>query len=181
MAGEIDDGKEQIADLGPDRYRIVEGVEHLVEFFSYLGDGAIVIGPIEADRCRPALQFQRPDECRQRRRDAVQHRGPPLLLPLQRLPIGQDVIGGLGLHVAEDVRVPSHQLAADRLGHLLDAEYAGFGGESGVEHHLQQEVTEFFFEVHVTLDVRGPGRRFERKRLDRIKGLVGLFEQVAGQ
>ena len=50
-----------------------------------------------------------------------------------------------------------------------------------MEHHLQQEVSQFFFEVDVALDVRGPARSLEGKGVYGVKRLVRFLEQVAAQ
>ena len=51
----------------------------------------------------------------------VHQRGPALLLPLDDLPVGHDVVGARHGHVAEDVGVAPDELVVDAAQHVGDA------------------------------------------------------------
>ena len=74
--------------------------------------------------------------------------------------------------VAEHVRVPPDQLGHDAVGHVVHGEPGAvgpLGGDPGVEHHLEQDITEF-------LAQRRPVAAFQR-----VQRLVGLLDQVGRQ
>jgi hypothetical protein len=50
-----------------------------------------------------------------------------------------------------------------------------------VEHHLVEQVAELVLEPGVGVVVRVAGRGVGREPFDRLDGLVGLLEEVAGE
>jgi len=89
-----------------------------------------------------------------------------LLLTLDAVPDGLDVVGRHVARLAEDVRVAPNELARDRLDHVAKCEGAAFLGHAGVEHDLKQEVAQLFLEVD------------EVAALDRVHDLIGFLEGV---
>ena len=92
-----------------------------------------------------------------------------LFLDLDRFPEGphRGAIAGLGL--AKHVGMAAHQLGADAAGYGGQVEAAGFAGDAGVQHHLQQQVAQFLLQVVVVAVA------------DRIGQLVGLLQHVGDQ
>ena len=132
----------------------------------------------EADGRALAQELERVEQGRQRRRDAVDDRLGPLLVLLDDLPVGEDVIRALDLDLAEHVGVAPHQLVVDTPGHVGEGERPGLGGEDRVEHDLEEHVAEFVLDPRVRLEVGLPRRRIHRERLERLDRLVGLLQQV---
>ena len=66
------------------------------------------------------------------------------------------------------------QLVVDVSRHIAEGELALLGRQDRVEHHLEQDVTQLFFQVFVPGAVRA-------EFFDGFQRLVGLFEQVTGE
>ncbi len=91
------------------------------------------------------------------------------LVRLDPLPLAVHVRRGPRLGVAEHVRMAAHDLRRDRRLDVGQVEDPGLGRQLGVEHDLEQEVTEL------------AGQRRRRARLERVVDLVRLLEQVLAQ
>ena len=94
----------------------------------------------------------------QGRRDAVGDGLPALLLRLQRVPVGLDLLGRVGGRLAEHVRVAGHQLGHDAVGDVVDRPriVGVLGGDAGMEHHLQQQVAELLAQAGAIGRPRSP-------------------------
>ena len=91
------------------------------------------------------------------------------LVGLDPFPLPVHVRCGPRLRVAEDVGMAAHDLGRDRRLDVGQVEDPGLGGQLGVEHDLEEEVTEL------------AGQRGRRARFERVVDLVRLFEQVLAQ
>ena len=81
-------------------------------------------------------------------------------------PARQRLVGVLGVHLAEDVRMPVDQLAHDAVDHVVDAEGAFGVAQLGLEDHLQEQVAQL-------LAVVG-----DRAALQGVHDLVGFLDEV---
>ena len=87
-----------------------------------LGQRPRDVGPVEADPRDLGRHLERLHHRGQRAPDAVEHRGRLVGLALRRtfrrldgLPVAQDLLGGVGLVIAEDVRVTAMAATARRI------------------------------------------------------------------
>lgn len=92
---------------------------------------------------------------------------PVLLLHLDLLPALTDAPRCPGLRIAEDVRVPAHELCVHRPRDPLETAGAFLLQEQGEEVDLKEEVPELVTELRVV--VTGEGR---------VSDLVGLLDRV---
>ena len=109
-------------------------------------------------------------EGRQLPRDAVQKRratrGVEPLCLLDLLPIEENLLGGIGLDIAEHVGMAPDEFFGDRPEDVRDAEEGSLLGHARVEDDLEQHVAELFAEL--------PGISF----VYRLQDLVRLFDEV---
>src|SRR5689334_3535101 len=75
-----------------------------------IGERALDVRVLEAHRPRALLQLARIEQRRQRLGNVVEDPVASLLLPLDPLPARADALRRARLDVAEDVRMPAHQL-----------------------------------------------------------------------
>ena len=90
-------------------------------------------------------------------------------LSLDLVPVRLDLIGPGDRHVAEHVRMPSHQLGRDPVRDVIDrvpGAVAALGGDPRVEHRLHQHVAQLLADRPLVSGLQG------------LDGLVGLLEQV---
>ncbi len=88
-------------------------------------------------------------QCRKHLRDAFQGLGfcgLALFLPLDLLPIGEDLLGGLGHNAGKDMRMAANQLFADSVAHAVDIKYPFFAFHFRVEYDLKQHISQFFLQ-----------------------------------
>ncbi len=128
--------------------------------------GPCEIGPVEARGDRTPLELARLQERRQRRRHVVEDPLPAFLLRLDLLPPLADAAGGVGLDVAEDVRVAADELGVHGPRHLLEIALALLLQQQGEEVDLEEEVAELVEQL---------GRR---TGLGCIRDLVRLLDGV---
>ncbi len=69
------------------------------------------------------------------------------LLRFNPLPLHLDFIGVIGGCTREDVRVSANQLRVEVCGYIFNREVPGFCCKLRVEQYLQQQISEFIFEV----------------------------------
>ena len=147
----------------------------LAQLLVDLGEWPDDVRPVEADLGCLARQVLAVGERRQRARNSVEHRRALLLDPLDVVPVGLHGLGVVGGDVAEDVRVPAHQLVVHRLGDVGDREAPFLLGDGGVELDLVQHVAEL-------LDERRLRCRVVRiECADRVDELEGLLDEVRHQ
>ena len=84
-------------------------------------------------------------------------------------PVAEDVGGGFGADVAEDVGVAADHFVVNFADDVVDGEAALFGGDLRVEKDLEEEVAEFFGEFGVVVGVEG------------VKDFVGFFDEVGAE
>jgi len=87
----------------------------------------------------------------------------------QEFPVAEDLGGGFGIDVAEDVGVAANHFVVDFADDVVDGEAALFGGDLGVEENLEEEVAEFFGEFGVVAGVEG------------VEDFVGFFDEVGAE
>jgi len=160
---------------GRRRY-LADFVNFLLEFFQNFFETS----PVEADIGGATRQLMGFHQRRERARDAAEKRfllGRVLPFPgfaaalfgFQLLPILEDLRRSLGLHVAENMRMPANHFRVNGFDDIADIELAGFGGDQGVKYNLKQEVAEF-------------GCEFARiARIHGVENFVGLLEQKCAQ
>ena len=102
-----------------------------------------------------------------RLRDAVQRRGPTLLLAFALLPGLPEILGNLT--AAEDVGMPANQLVGDPPGDVVEGEAPLVLGYLGVEVDLKQQVAKLLQKVGVG------------SLLDGVDHLAGLLDEVGQQ
>jgi hypothetical protein len=93
----------------------------------------------------------------------------PAFLFLGLLDLAPKRLHGLGREIArfaEDMRVPTQELSRDALDDVAEVERARFLGHAGVEHDLQQEVTELVPEIE------------KIAARDRIGDLASLLDRI---
>ena len=145
-----DQWREAVAEGGPERLLWVDaasnrGVYLAQEPLPYGQDrGIIVLVAPEAGSQTGAEEFDSLVQGRHRPREAVegvrrgfQRVGPVRpLLGLDGVPSGNDIVGGFGPDLAEDVRMPTEELPTDGLEDIFQGEVARLLGDLGVEHRL---------------------------------------------
>jgi hypothetical protein len=87
-------------------------------------------------------------------------------LAFRGVPVFQHLRSGLGVRVAEHMRVARDEFLSEVLHHLLNIERARFAGDLTVHQHLQQQVAEFLAQFG------GVGA------VDGFQRLVGFLQQV---
>ena len=70
------------------------------------------------------------------------------------------------MYLAEDVRVPAHQLAHDAFDDVVDAEAALVVAQLGLEDHLQEQIAKFLAVVGHVAGLQG------------VHDLVGFLDEV---
>ena len=65
-----------------------------------------------------------------------------LVVALDLLPVSAHVAGGLGLALAEHVRVPANQLDGDPVGHVAQVAGARLGAQQRQEEALEQQIAQ---------------------------------------
>src|SRR6266566_3805026 len=150
--GEIDDDEQQVSYffLATLAIRSVEGHAQLGSLLPQLGEDAFNGFPVKAYLRGAQGQLMRFQQCRETAGNAVEDRGKLLrrrggyllLFCLQLRPVFQNLLGGIGFHGAEDVRVPTHHLVMDRGDYVGDVKASCFPGDIGVEEDLEEQVTE---------------------------------------
>ena len=161
MARHVDGREEDVAELVAARLR-----PQLLDLVVEVAEGSGEVGVLETDRRRAPLNLLRVEERRQGLGHVVEDPLAPLLLGLQLLPALLDRAGGRSGRVAEDVRVPPHELLVDRAGHGGEVAGPALLEEQGEEEGLEEEIAELVDELLVV------GR--ER----RVGHLVGLLDGV---
>src|SRR4029078_9666520 len=90
-----------------------------------------------------------------------------LLFDLQGFPIAQDLRRGIGLDVAEDVRMAIHELARKSVEDIIDSELPLLPGHFCIKKHLQKQIAQFTRKL-IPIPV-----------IDCLKHLVALFQGIA--
>ncbi len=121
---------------------------------------------LEVDRRGAPLELPRVEQRRKRLRDVVEDPLAALLLGLDALPVLPHAARRLRVHLAEDVRVPAHELLLDPARDRLQRAGAAFLEEQREEVGLEEQVAELVLELRV---VQGEGR---------VSDLVGLLDGV---
>ncbi len=181
MAGEVDDGEQQIADFRR-RPRALSPASiacfDLVGLLADLGEHRQRIVPVEADLAGLLLQLERAGQGGQGdrhagertrslgRRAAARLGAFGLLLGLDAVPQAFDRLGRKPARLAEHMRMPADQLGGDGLDHVAEVERALLLRHAGVEHDLEQEVAQFVPQVD------------EIAARDRVGDLVGFLDRV---
>ena len=94
-------------------------------------------------------------------------RGPLALLPaLQHVPVGQDLLGGIRLHVPKDMGMAVHQLPGHAVHHICHGEAAPLRLDLGMEGHLHQHVAQLLAHAAGVVVVDG------------VQNLIGLLQEV---
>ena len=96
------------------------------------------------------------------------------LLNLNRLPVAFDLVGSIGLDVAEDVRMAVDELGGKTIENVVDGKRRLLLGHFRIEQNLQEEVAEFarkFGPVAIVDRLENFVGFFKRIRLDRVEGL----------
>ena len=77
--------------------------------------------------------------------------------------------------------VTGHELVVNAGGDVRESEPTSLGPEGGVEQHLEQEITEFFFKVVVGVIDTGVVGSTGVEHIERLEHLMGLLQQVRPQ
>ena len=138
----------------------------LAELVLEVGERAGGVRVLEADRSRASLDLPREQQRRQVLGHVVEDALAPFLLALDRLPVLTDSPGGLGLDVAEDVRVALHELRVHGARDRLEVARAALGQQEREEVDLEEQVAELVEQLLVGARERG------------VRDLVGLLDRV---
>ena len=88
-------------------------------------------------------------------------------LPLQNLPVHQNLLAVVGLHgAAKYMGVSVHQLLGHAVHHVVHGEVAPLGLNLGVEHHLHQNIPQFLAHGVGVVAVQG------------VQDLIGLLQKI---
>ena len=142
-----------------------------------VGDGAAEIRILEADRPRAPLHLARVQECRQVLGNVVEDAFAFFLLALELLPVLADAACRARLDLAEDVRMPPHELLVDPARHVLEIAGAALLEQQREEVRLEQEIAELVDELRVVArhgGLRDLVRLLDRVRDDRPRGLLAI-------
>lgn len=84
---------------------------------------------------------------------------PPFFFHLfDQVPIPDDLARRSHFRIPEHMRMPSFQFLHQSIDHLFNSESFGFRGDLGVEHHMQQDIPQFFLHMR---SIVMPNRRDE--------------------
>ena len=145
----------------------LDGLLQLVRLLPHLRERPGRIEPVEPGRGGAALHLPRLQERRKRLGDVVEDPLAPFLLALQLLPAALDRAGRRQLGVAEDVRVPPHELGVDPSRDPGEVAGAALLEQEREEDRLEEEVSELVDELGV---VAGHGRvGYLVRLLDRVR------------
>ena len=139
---------------------------------------------LEVDRRGAPLHLARVEERRQRLRHVVEDARAALLLALDRLPVRAHAAGRLGLDLAEDVRMPPHELLVNQPRDAFEVAAAALLEQQREEVDLEQQVAELVEQLRVVLRdrrVRDLVRLLDRVRHDRARRLLAIPRAVAPQ
>ena len=169
MPGEVGHDKQQIAEFLKGMVRVARLAQFL-RLFGDLVDHLIGRGPVKPHPRGALLQFDRAHQGRQPHGHAIQHAGFCLcgalgglyLLPVAGLLFGA-LVAALG---AKDMRVPGDHLVGHGVGHLVEGEQPCLSRHLGVEHRLEEQITQLAFQVV-------PGFAF-----DGIGDFMGFFDGI---
>ena len=92
-----------------------------------------------------------------------------LLGPLDLLPVCPDLVDIFDPKPAKHVRMAANQLFRDVAGDLVEVESLALMGQLAVKHHLQQQITQLFFQFVVIAS------------LNRIDQFIDLFDRMPAQ
>ena len=84
-------------------------------------------------------------------------------------PVAEDVGGGFGTDVAEDVRVAADHFVVNLADDVVDGKAVLFGGDLRVKEDLEEEVAQFFGEFGVVVGVKS------------VEDFVGFFDEVGAE
>ncbi len=127
----------------------------MAQFFDFLiefGENGRCLTPVKADTRRTALQFNGARQTGQGGGHIVQQAGFLIcrfFRPLARFnvfPVGFDGIRAGNLNVAKHMRVSAFHFVGDGRRHIEKIEMSRFLRHLRVEHHLQQQITQFILE-----------------------------------
>jgi len=144
----------------------------LLELLADFLEDAVGLVPVKTDTRGLGRDAQGLEKRGQSAGYRSEHRGIALiaaLLDLDLLPLLQHLGRRRQASLAEDVRVPPHDLVADGAHHGLKIEVACLLRDSGLEHDLEQEIAQLL------LQTRGSAAR------DRLRDLVGLLDDEGRQ
>ena len=137
--------------------RVGRGLE-LGQLVAHGLERALDAGEVEPRRRRAPLDLAGMQQCGQVLGDlAEQTRLAPGLLPLDGVPVAQDVAGIGNLGLAEHVGMPADQLLGDLLGNLFQRTGAALLEQQRQEVDLEEDVAELVLELGVVAAVGGLG------------------------
>ena len=173
LAREIDDTEQQVANFILDRYPFAMG-HSLLEFSGFLADfgkHGRDIGPVKTDAGSLLLQLLGAHQGGQAGAGAVQVTLllQALFLALDGVPLGQHFAGVGHCDLAKDMGVTADQLVAQPVGHAIQVEATGFGGDLGMQNRLQEQIAQFFAE------------QVGIARADGIDHLIGFLQDMGDQ
>ena len=179
LARDVDRGEEDIAELVARRLFF-----QLAQLVLEIRHGAGEVGVLEADRLRALLDLPREEERRKPFGDVVEDPLPALLLDLDPLPVRANPVGRLGLDVAENVRVPAHELRVHAARDPSEVAGTSFGEQQREEVDLEEQVAELVEQLRVVGRERGVGdlvRLLDGVRNDRLRRLLAIPWALAAQ
>jgi len=160
-ARDVHGGEEDIAELVARRLLL-----QLAQLVGEVGERTGEVRVLEADRRRALLDLARIEQPRQPFRHVVEDAFASLLLALDALPVRANPVGGSRLDVAEDVRMPAHELLVDATGHLRQVAGSSLLEQECEEVDLEEEVAQLVEQLLVVAGERG------------VRDLVGLLDRV---
>lgn len=165
-AAGLDGGKEHVAKLLGEVRAALDGLAQLARFLVELVQRAGDTGKFKAGLGGLALELVRAPEGGQRAGDGVHRVGGGLLalfLPLERLPVHEDLLAGVSGSGSENMGVAEDELFADVIGHIVGGEAARILLNVDVEEDLHEHIAQLLAHEGGIVAV------------ERLGGLVGLL------
>ena len=146
-ASRIDEREEQVTELLLTIHIAVASQLgfNLAELLTHLVPDVLALLPVKAHVGGLLLNALGLDERRQAARHPAEHHlVTTLLAHLDQFPVLEHLGGGVGLLLAEDVRMAVNQLVAQGIAHVGDVKFALLVTDFGIKDDVQQHVAQFF-------------------------------------
>jgi hypothetical protein len=184
LARHVDGGEEHVAELLRAPLGRAEVVTQLAQLVVEIRKRALRVRILEAGGLRALLNLARVQRPREILRDVVEDPCASLLVALDPLPVLAHPAGRVRFGVAEDVRMPTHELLVDRTRDGGEIARAPLLEQQCEEVDLEEQVAELVEQLLVVAGERGVGDLvglLDRVGDDRLRRLLAVPRAVAPQ